>query len=56
MSGFSEEMQRAERVWAEVEKKLKPAVMEIAVRRDSGPLVVQFGSGEFKEATASRKL
>lgn len=53
---MSAEMERAERVWAEVEKKLKPVVMEISVRRDSGPVTIQFGSGEFKEASATRKL
>ncbi|MDE2100678.1 MAG: hypothetical protein KGL39_25765 [Patescibacteria group bacterium] len=46
----------AEKVWLEVEKRIKPAVLEIAVRGDSGPLVVHFGSGQYKEATATRKL
>lgn len=53
---MSAEMERAEKVWAEVEKRLKPAVMETAVRRDSGSIVLRFGSGEFKEGDAIRKL
>lgn len=53
---MSEEMERAEKVWEQVAAKLKPAVMEIAVRRDSGPLTVRFAAGEFKEADATRRL
>lgn len=53
---MSAEMERAERLWAEVERVLKPAVMEISVRRDSGPVLVEFNSGEYQRAKATRNL
>jgi hypothetical protein len=53
---MSEEMERAEKIWQQVAARLKPAVMETVVRRDSGSIVLRFGSGEFKEGDAIKKI
>lgn len=50
------DLERAHEVWRVVDEKVKLAVLEIAVRRDSGKIEIHFGSGEFKAANKTVTL
>ena len=48
--------EKVEEVWKKVEEKIRPAVREMVLRKDSGPVIIHFGSGELKSSTAQRTL